>query len=423
MKNYDPQINQAQVETLSNGLRVVYLYAPATVSHLGITFLAGSRLEEEHQVGLAHFLEHCVFKGTTKRKAFHILSRLDAVGGEINAYTTKEEICLYASFINEHLNRASELLGDIVLNSNFPEKELEKEKEIILDEFISYQDNPSEKIFDDFEGLLFQNHPLGNNILGTQESVQGFTRQDLLDYIQAYFYAENAVVSYVGSVPFSRVKQVVEKQFSGLKRTGLVKTPLPFNEYKPQKKRVREANYQAHCVLGGMAPGYSNPQRRGMTLLTNVLGGPALNSRLILSVREKYGYSYSIEANYSPFADTGYWSIYFGTDSKYLNKTLKVVYRELKKLREIPFTEQQLKQAKQQLKGHLALSLDNNVGMMQGLGKSLLLFAQIDTVDEIYASIDALTIEELHQIAQTYFAEDQISELIFDVKNDSNELQ
>ena len=192
--------------------------------------------------------------------------------------------------------------------------------------------------------------------------------------------------------------------------------PEPFTKYQVQKKRVQEGNYQAHAVIGGLAPGYSEETRRGMTLLINILGGPALNSRLILSVREKYGYSYNIEASYSPFADLGYWSIYFGTDQKYMNKTLALVYKELQRLRDVLLTPKQLSEAKEQLKGHIALSLDSNVGLMQGLGKSMLLFNQIDTIEEMYTAIDKLTAEELQEVARKYFKEEEISELIFEVK-------
>lgn len=405
-----------EIVRLSNGIRLVYLHATAPVAHLGVTFLAGSRYEQENETGLAHFLEHCIFKGTEKRKTIHILSRLDSVGGEINAYTTKEEICVYASFVKNHLSRATELLADIAINSVFPEKEIIKEKEIVLDELNSYMDNPSEKIFDDFEAMLFPNHPLGNNILGTPEAVQSFTRDSLKNYVDRFFFAENAVISFVGDVPLKNVTKLLEKHFSGLKRNLEASKPETFTNYNVTRTRVQEGNYQAHAVIGGMAPGYSEETRRGMTLLINLLGGPALNSRLVLSIREKYGYSYNVEANYAPYADLGYWSVYFGTDQKYLDKTLTLVYKELKRLRDVPLTDRQLSEAKEQLKGHIALSLDSNVGLMQGLGKSLLLFNQIDTIQEMYASIDKLTAIELQEIAQKYFTEDQISELIFEVK-------
>ncbi|WP_343747722.1 pitrilysin family protein [Fluviicola sp.] len=405
------------IHTLSNGLRLVYLHANSPVAHLGVTVLAGSRFEEEHEVGLAHFLEHSIFKGTEKRKAFHILSRLDSVGGELNAYTTKEEICLYASFVKSHLNRAAELLSDIAINSNFPEKEIQKEKEIVLDELNSYLDNPSDKIFDDYEALIFPNHPLGNNILGTPESVQSFGRESLKRYVDKFFFTENTVLSFVGDIPLNTLVKCLEKHFHSMPGGKIKAVPKTFDTYMPVKKRVEEGNYQAHAIIGGLAPGYNSDHRRGMTMLTNVLGGPAMNSRLILSVREKYGYTYNIEAQYSPYPDLGYWSIYFGTDQKYVAKTMKIIYAELKKLREIPLTSKQLQQAKEQLKGHIALSLDSNVGLMQGLGKSLLLFNQIDTIQEMYASIDRLTSEELQEIAQLYFKEEHLSELIYDVKS------
>lgn len=405
-----------QIRILSNGIRIVYLPVVSPVAHLGVTLLAGSRYEQNNEEGLAHFLEHCIFKGTEKRRSFHILSRLDSVGGEINAYTTKEEICVYASFVKTHLNRSAELLADIAINSNFPEKEIEKEKEIVLDEFNSYLDNPSEKIFDDFEKLMFPNHPLGNNILGTPDTVQSFGKQHLKSYVDRFFFSENTVISFVGDLPLESLVKSLEKHFGSMPLGKEILRPEGFTSYQVFRKREKEANYQAHVVLGGMAPSYGDETRRGMTLLINVLGGPALNSRLILSVREKYGYSYSIEASYTPYADLGYWSIYFGTDQKYVDKTLKVVYRELKKLREVALTPKQLRQAKEQLKGHIALSLDNNAGLMQGLGKSLLLFNQIDTIQEMYASIDRLTTEELKHIAETYFRPELISELIFDVK-------
>ncbi len=406
--------------TLSNGIRLVYMHASSVVAHMGVTVLAGSRYEQSNEEGLAHFLEHCIFKGTTNRRSLHILSRLDSVGGELNAYTTKEEICVYASFTKEYTKRTSELLADIVLNSNFPEKEIQKEKEIVLDEINSYLDSPSDKIFDDFEAHLFKNHPLGTNILGTKESVSGFTREELMGYVERFFFAENIVISFVGDVPISKLVSILEKDFGPLKRTAIQLVPKSFEDYVPFKIRSKEANFQAHAVIGGLAPGYNSEQRRGMTLLTNVLGGPALNSRLILTIREKYGYSYNIEANYSPYADIGYWTIYFGTDQKYLDKTLRLVYKEIKLMREEALSEIQLRRAKEQLKGHLALSLDSNSGIMLGLGKSLLLFNQIDSIQEIYSAIDKLSVKELRDIAATYFDESNISELIFELSEEKD---
>lgn len=404
-----------KIFTLSNGIRVVYLHAPAHVAHLGITVLGGSRYEKPGEDGLAHFLEHCFFKGTTKRKAFHVLSRLDSVGGELNAYTAKEEICVYASFTKEHIRRASELLADITLHSNFPLKEIQKEKEIILDEINSYLDSPSDKIFDDFEAHLFKGHALGNNILGTKERVQSFTQENLIDYVGRFFTAENMVISFVGDISINRLEKILEEDFKTCIKGSSLQSVDSFESLQPFRIRSKEANYQVHAIVGGIAPSYKDETRRGMTLLTNILGGPALNSRLTLSIREKYGYSYNVEANYTSYADTGFWSVYLGTDQKYIDKSVSLIYKELKLLRTKKMGSLQLNRSKEQLKGHLALGLDSNSGLMLGLGKSLLLFNQIDTIAEIYNGIDRLTASELLEIANMYFNEEKCSELIFDL--------
>ena len=410
MKAYQPIC-----EVLANGTRLVYLKVPSQVAHLGFFFAAGSRHEGPNQIGLAHFLEHCLFKGTQKRNALHILSRIDAVGGELNAYTAKEEMCLYASFSKEHTQRAIDLLSDISINSTFPEKEIEKEKEVILDEINSYLDSPSDKIFDDFDAKLFENHPLGQNILGTKESVSSFTQQDLQQYIQQYFTADNLVVSFVGNFPLARLKVALEAALSQMPLTAERSVPQPFTFTTPFKEVLKEANYQAHAVLGGLAPSYHDDERVAMSLLINILGGPALNSRLNLSVRERYGYAYSIEANYHTFADTGYWQIYFGSEPKYVNKTLTLIDKELDKLREKTLSASQLLQAKRQYKGHLALGMDVNSGLMQGLGKSMLAFGQIDTIAEMHQAIDKITSQEIQVLAQKHLRKEVFSSLIFDV--------
>lgn len=399
-----------------NGLRLVYLHKDTAVGHFGVNVLAGSRYEQAHEEGLAHFIEHSIFKGTEKRRAFHILSRLDSVGGELNAYTAKEEIVIYASFTNTYLQRAIELISDITFHSTFPEKELEKEKEVVLDELNSYLDSPSDRIFDDFETHLFKGHPLGGNILGTEKTVRSFTKQHLKDYISRFFTLRNMVVSYVGSEPLKKVKYLVEKYFSDENSKEVLHDLGLFRPNPTFKIKESFGNYQTHAITGGLAPGHSDVSRHGMTLLTNMLGGPALNSRLTLSIREKHGYSYSVEANYTPYADTGFWTIYLGTDSKYLEKSLRLVQKELKLLREQKMGLSQLSRAKEQLKGQIALSLEGNTGLMLGLGKSLLLFDQIDTITDIYKEIDAITAEDLLAISNEFFNENNQSELIFDLK-------
>lgn len=401
---------------LDNGMRVVYLHDPSIVVHLGVTVRAGSRYELENEEGLAHFLEHCIFKGTKKRRAFHVLSRLDSVGGELNAYTTKEEVCVYSSFTKEHLNRASDLLADILFNSTFPEKEIEKEKEVVLDEINSYLDSPSDKIFDDFESYLFPNNPLGNNILGTVESVQSFQREDLKRYVKKFFYPENMVISFVGNLKSETVLKQLNKDFghfSQREEFSVPAEPAPLETFNIERA---EANYQSHIMIGGRAPGYNHPNRRVFTLMINILGGPALNSRLGLSIREKYGYTYNIDASYTPFEEVGYWSVYAGTDPKYQKKTVRLIKKEIQRFIDEPLTENQLKKAKQQMKGHFALGMDSNAGVMLNFGKSLLVFNEIDTLAEIYEAIESITPLEIQEIAREFFNPDKISSLIFSVK-------
>lgn len=410
MREVEPEIIE-----LSNGIRLVYLNAQTHVAHLGITFLAGSRFEPKGKEGLAHFLEHCIFKGTKKRKTFHILSRLDAVGGELNAYTSKEEMCVYASFTNDHIARATELLADITLNSVFPSKEIKKEKDIVIDEINSYLDSPSDKLFDDFEAYLFKDHPLGNNILGTKETVKSFKHSDLEEYVANYFVIDKMVISYVGNTSLARLIRLLERYFSSAKN-GTVKAEMePFDSYAPFSIRTKEGNYQVHSLVGALAPSYNDAEHRAMSLLINSLGGPALNSRLNLSIREKYGYAYNVEANYTPYLDTGFWSVYIGSEQKYSRRTIELVNKELKKMCDQKFGVLQLSRAKEQLKGHLALGMDSNSGLMLGLGKSLLLMNTIDTIEAIHDGIDALTAKQLMEAANRYLDPSMCSVLTFDL--------
>lgn len=398
---------------LSNGIQVVFLPTDAFVAHMGVMIHAGSRFEEEKEEGLAHFLEHCIFKGTSKRKAFDIFTDLDSVGGELNAYTNKEEMCVHASFRNNHFTIASELLGDIVQNANFPEDEIQKEKEVVLDEIISYMDSPSERIFDDFESYVFKGNSLGYNILGTKKTVSKFTREDLLSYVDRYFTPSNMVISFVGRIDSKELIEVLENDFGGIAREGQAKLITEVEAFEPFKLLEKKSNFQTHTLIGGRAPSYNDPARRGMTLLTNVLGGPALNSRLTLSIREKYGYAYNIEANYTTYSDVGFWSVYMGTDKKYLKKAVALIYDELNLICEQNLTEKELEQAKEQLKGHIALSLDSNMELMFSLAKSVMIHGRVDSIDEVYNQVDAITIQELDAIAKNSFAKENLAELIY----------
>ena len=403
-----------RIHTFSNGMRLVYLERKALVAHLGVMILGGSRYERPDEEGLAHFLEHCIFKGTQKRKALDIFSDLDSVGGELNAYTNKEEICIHTSFRKTHFGIASELMGDIVQNASFPEDEISKEREVVLDEIISYLDSPSERIFDEFENLVFKNHSLGYNTLGSNESVSSFRRDHLKDYMQRFFKAPNIVLSFVGDLPFDTVIAQLEEDFgnmNGGEVSNILTQPDSFQHFKIRDK---QANYQTHTVIGGQAPSYHDDSRRAMTLLTNVLGGPALNSRLTLLIREQYGYAYNIEAGFSSYSDSGLWSIYMGTDRKYLDKALELIYKELATIREEGLSEKDLIEAKEQLKGHLALSLDSNLELMFSLAKSVLIHGKVDSVAEIYRQIDAITEQEIAEVAKVHFNPEQLGELVFE---------
>ena len=399
--------------SLSNGIRVAFVKNDAFVAHLGVMILAGSRFENEDEVGLAHFVEHCIFKGTEKRKAFDIYTELDSVGGELNAYTNKEELCVHASFRKNYLSVATELLGDIVQNSNFPIKEIEKEKKVVKDEIISYLDAPSERIHDDFESYLFKNNPLGNNILGTKKSLKSFTPEMLESYTSRLFFGENMVISVVGDFNESDLKKQLESDFGGLPKTGVAPKEIPVQKVKGFKKKEKKSNYQSHIVSGAYAPSYNDKRRSAMTLMVNYLGGPALNSRLALSLREKHGYAYNVEASYTAYSESGYWSIYVGTENKNIDKSVNLIAKELKLLRTKLIDPVALEHAKEQLKGHIALSLDSNLEVMFNLAKNILIFNRVDSVKEIYYQIDQITANDIQSLAQEVFAEELISSLIY----------
>lgn len=404
---------EPEIFTLSNGIRVVYLQRKAFVSHLGIMMFAGSRFERSNEMGLAHFLEHCLFKGTSNRSALKIFSDLDNVGGELNAYTNKEELCVHASFRNEHFNIASDLLADIVFNANFPDEEIKKEKEVVIDEINSYLDTPSERIFDEFEEHVFQNHSLGWNVLGTKKSVKSFNSHSLTDFRDRLFNTENVVISFVGDLELEEVEKIMEADFGDKRTNGSALNYDAVDDFKDFNIIEKKSNYQTHYMLGGRAPSYGSDHRRSMALIMNVLGGPALNSRLSLSIRENHGYAYNVEAGYSSYSDTGLWSIYLGTDKKYLKKAIRLVYDELNILCDQGIKGDELISAKEQIKGHIALSVDNGLDVMLGNAKNLLVYGKIDPMSLVYEQIDQISTEEIQQVAQNHFNAQSIGELTF----------
>jgi predicted Zn-dependent peptidase len=388
-----------QYHRLSNGIRIIHKHANSPVAHCGVVIDAGSRDENDNEKGIAHFIEHLIFKGTKKRKAYHILSRMENVGGDLNAYTSKEETFIYASFLQNHYKRAMELFADLLFNSTFPEKEIAKEKDVVLDEINSYKDSPSEMIFDDFEELLFKGHPIAGNILGTPESVKKISRSDVLDFIKRNYLAGRMVISSVGNISFQKLINLAEHFFGDFETAVAHNGRKPFSNQKPETVTSHDSNYQVHCVLGTTAYDVRDDKKMPLALLNNILGGPGMNSRLNLSIREKHGYCYAIESHYQPYSDTGNFHIYLGTDNGYLEKSLKLINKEFKGFREKKMGTLQLHRAKQQIIGQLAISLESNVSEMISIGKSHLFFDEVDTFKKIADKIEKISADEILEVA------------------------
>jgi len=407
-----------EVFELSNGIRVVHKAIDRPVAHCGLHIAAGSRDELEPEEGLTHYIEHCLFKGTQKRKAFHLLSRMEDVGGELNAYTTKEETVIYTSFLAGDYPRAVELISDIAFRSTFPEKEIQKEKEVIIDEINSYLDTPSESIFDDFEAQVFAGHPLGRNILGTEASVKSFQRDNVLQFIQRNYGYNRMVFSSVGKISSARLKKILEKELQNQLNFKERQMISP-NGYHPQKVTVQRPGFQSHAILGGRAYPANYKKARVLMLLNNLLGGPGMNSRLNLNIREKFGFTYHIESFYNPYSDTGLFGIYLGTDPGTMDKALKLVEKELKKLREQKLGILQLSKAKRQLLGQVAMAQENNNSLMLGYGKSLLTFDKIDTFETIRQKIESISAEDLLEVANEILDTQILSSLIYKPESQS----
>jgi len=399
--------------TLDNGIRLVHQRIPGLVAHCGIIISAGSRDETDQEHGIAHFIEHVLFKGTKKRKAYHILSRLEDVGGELNAYTTKEETAIHASFLKDDYERAIELISDITFNSTFPAKEIEKEKDVVIEEINSYLDNPAELIFDDFEELVFSNQPIGRSILGTPESVKSFSQKKINDFIENNYNTNQMVFCSVGNIPDQKIIKLFKTYFSDI--VTIKREDRPFNKwlYNPASITKKKDTYQNHCIIGNLAYDLKDSRRMGLFLLNNILGGQGLNSRLNLSLREKNGLAYNVESNYNAYHDTGLFSIYFGTDSQYLSKSIAIAMAEMKRLRTVSLGAVQLSKAKNQIKGYLARGYEHHESLMLSLGKSLLIFNKIDTIEDICRKIDNVTAAELLETANDIFEPSKLSTLIY----------
>ena len=399
--------------TLSNGIRLVHHTIPGIVAHCGLVINAGSRDENEDEHGIAHFIEHMLFKGTTKRKAYYILSRLEDVGGELNAYTTKEETAIHASFLKDDYERTIELISDIAFNSVFPEKEIEKEKDVVIEEINSYLDNPGELIFDDFEELIFAGQTIGHNILGTTEIVKSFKQNTISDFISRHYNTDQMVFCSVGNISNEKIELLFTRYFSSVPRNQKTSASLPSWTYKPSTVTKKKDTYQNHCIIGNIAYNLKDERRPGMFLLNNILGGQGLNSRLNLSLREKKGLAYNIESSYNPYCDTGAFTIYFGTDNNLLEKSIKVVMSELDMLRTKKLGIVQLSKAKNQIKGYLARGYENHESLMLVMGKSLLVFDRIESLEDTCNKIEKITASELLETANEVFDPSKLSTLIY----------
>lgn len=400
--------------SLPNGIRVIHKEVPSTkIVHCGFILDIGSRDETEEQAGIAHFWEHMAFKGTKKRKAFHILNKLDSVGGELNAYTTKEKICFYASALDKHMESAFELLKDITFDSIFPEKQIENERGVILEEMSLYHDNPEDAIQDEFDRVIFKDHPLGQNILGTPESVRSFHRSDFQQFLKSNLSTERVIFSCVGNVPFKKVQRLAEKYFGEIPRIESARDRNPFGEYVPEREIIRRNISQAHCAIGATGYPLTSKKRLPLFMLINILGGPGMNSRLNLALREKYGFVYNIEASYHPFADTGLFAIYFGTEKSQVERSHRIIARELKALKEKPLGVMQLHKAKEQLIGQLAMAEENNASLMLMLGKSILDLDRVDSLEDVFDRIRNVSSADLMDIANEMFDADRLSYLTF----------
>ena len=409
--------------TLSSGLRVVHLPSQSPVVYCGIAINAGTRQEAPGEEGLAHLCEHTTFKGTKRRTALQILNCLESVGGDLNAFTNKEDTVFYAAVQREHFTRAVDLLTDIVFNSQYPSQEVAHEIAVVCDEIESYNDTPAELIYDEFENLVFQGHPLGHNILGTRERVQSFTSSDTLRFTHCYYRPDNAVFFVYGDISFPRLVKSLEQRITA-----------NFNENQNESPNVQRSTFsdraecggaitvhrspfnvphhQAHVMLGCRAYSYNDERRMALYLLNNLLGGPGMNARLNLSLRERNALVYTIESTMASYSDTGCWSVYFGCDHHDVKRCLHLVRRELDKLMQHPLSERQLQAAKRQLKGQLAIACDNREQYALDFARHYLHDGKVRDITDILSRIDALTAPQLQDVAQHLFAPDRLQQLM-----------
>ncbi|MGF1922570.1 MAG: M16 family metallopeptidase [Bacteroidia bacterium] len=401
------------VHTLRNGIRILHVPSASAISHACILINSGSRDEEDGQMGLAHFIEHLIFKRTEKRNTNQILNRLESVGADLNAYTTKEYTCVHASFLQPYVDRTLELFNDIVFHSVFPVDEIEKEKGVILDEITSYLDQPEEAINDDFEDMLFANHALGRNILGTPATVGSLDQSHIKSFIKNNYRTDQIIVAVMGNYTLKKLVKIGEKYFNSVPENSGARNRFAPIKNKPEQVRVNKSIMQAHSMIGIQTYSLHHPYKAGLLLLNNILGGNGMSSILNLQIREKYGIAYTIESNYSPLSDTGIFALYFGTDKEKVDRATQLIFKEFKKIRTTKFSDLQLQKAKHKFIGQIALGEENRIGLIISMAKSLIDYEKIDDLETVFNKIRAVSTADMDSIANEVLDEKNLSALTF----------
>ena len=401
------------IATLDNGLRIIHLPNTSKIAYCGYQIKAGTRNEKPGDEGLAHFCEHVTFKGTQTHTSTAIINKLESVGGDLNAFTNKEDTVFYSAIPVEHFAKAVDVLSDIVFYSIFPQAEIDKEVEVICDEIESYNDSPAELIYDEFENLVFKGHPLGHNILGSADRVRSFATADAMRFTQQYYRPDNAIFFVYGNIDFKRLVKTLEKLTPKQQQESLVdEAQMVANGKLPELTILNHDTHQAHVMIGNRAYSATHPLRIPLYLLNNMLGGPGMNARLNVILRERRGLVYSVESSMVCYGDTGLWSVYFGCDPHDVNRCVRLVKSEFKRLMEKPLSEKTLAAAKKQIKGQLAVACDNNENFAIDFGKSFLHFGDEKDIEKLYQKIDAVTAEQIQQVAKEIFDKDSLATLV-----------
>ena len=406
---------EARTYRFENGFRLIQIPSLTNVAYCGISIDAGTRDEEPGEEGMAHFCEHMMFKGTEKRKAWHIINRMEAVGGDLNAYTNKEETVVYAAFMKEHFQRAAELIFDIVFHSTYPQHEIDKESEVIVDEIESYNDTPADLIFDRFEDLIYEGNSLGHDILGTAENVRRFQTGDAIKFVRRLYRPEKMVFFVLGDVAFESVKRVVEKLLKQMSHIAPIEATRPVQPITPRPGTfIEERNtHQAHVMIGKAAYGSKDDKRIALYFLNNIVGGPGMNSRLNIALREHKGLVYTVESSLTNYTDTSTWAIYFGCDAEDVDKCLKTVRQELDKLMNEPLTERQFNAALKQIKGQIGVACDNFENYALDMAKAYLHYNKFEGMKDTIEHLEKLTPQLLQEVAQEVFDAQGLTTLIF----------